>query len=153
MTAPYAPFGTISHGTMRPEDLIPAFADALRTLAKRAGYAQEFSSVIEQADSVDFDNPDECDDALECLDDALQSFAPPYAYFGAHPGDGADYGFWLMEDWEQQARDDGALFVGDLSEIPKGFRGGSVVVINDHGNATLYKQSYRGARREVWSVV
>ncbi len=86
---------------------------------------------------------------LEGLFDRLEYYAPPYFYFGAHPGDGADYGFWLREDWE--AAFDG-LKVSDLAEVPKGYRG-EVVHINDHGNMSLYCKGRNGQFREVWAIV
>ena len=85
---------------------------------------------------------------LEWLFDALGEYAAPYFYFGAHPGDGADYGYWLSEGFED---DFDGLKVSDTSEIPSKYRG-EVLHVNDHGNVTLYVKTSR-ALREVWAVV
>lgn len=104
--------GTISHSTLRPQDLIPAFLDALR------------------------------------------EYAPDYCYFGAHEGDGADFGFWI--DWEQiasDARDEELLLTDDIGA--RGLHLGPVMVSNDHGNATLYagKDPADADDQILWSVV
>jgi hypothetical protein len=88
------------------------------------------------------------DSDLEQLFDALGEYSGPYFYFGAHPGDGADYGFWLSEGWEE---DFDGLKVDDLSEVPNKYRG-EFVVVSDHGNVTLYVKTSR-TLREIWSVV
>jgi hypothetical protein len=151
--------GTISHGTLRPEDLIPTFADELEQLAAdHEQTAKACAPLIAKARAIEDFDCENVPEVLADLEDALNGFAPDYCYFGAHPGDGADFGFWLSEDWEQQARDDGVLFVDDLSEVPDDYQG-MVAYVNDHGNATLY--AYDGtnhaigkhAPREVWSVV
>ena len=158
--------GSISHGTLRPEDLIPTFGDELESLillngdwlakpewhGKRDGLnalredARAYDAATESA-------PENGPELVNELIDALQEFAPDYCYFGAHPGDGSDFGFWLYEDWQEMARDDGVTFVSDLSELPDDLPGGLVCVVNDHGNATLYAQDCEGVRREIWGIV
>lgn len=144
----HAQLGSISTGTLRTDDLLDAFARELRRLAPtRDKHAQ---ALIREAFKTEAGSPD-ADDIVEDLQSALEAFAPAYAYFGTHPSDGADFGFWLCDDWQQQARDNGALFVSDTSEVPKKYHG-EVVHVNDHGNATLYYTTTRGLR-EVWSIV
>ena len=83
-------FGTVSHGTMRPEDLIPAFCDALEEL----GDLHSATHVRRQWENGPLNDVD----ALDYLFDALDACAPAGYYFGAHPGDGSDYGFWEAEE-------------------------------------------------------
>jgi hypothetical protein len=33
--------------------------------------------------------------------DALNDLAPAGYYFGAHEGDGSDFGFWPLSEWMQ----------------------------------------------------
>lgn len=87
--------GSVSHGTMRPEDLIPTFLDALIITSQNANAVSGiqrrmlYSSYWEKTD---------CTHALKWLFEQLDSQAPEGHYFGAHEGDGADYGFWPVED-------------------------------------------------------
>lgn len=96
--------GSISHGTMRPQDLLPAFLDALAIVAPDE-YAQlmvmPFGVIPAHAmddGRADWWESDDAQWALESLFDALDSNAPEGYYFGAHPGDGSDYGFWAIEE-------------------------------------------------------
>ena len=82
--------------------------------------------------------------------DALGEYALPYFYFGAHPGDGADYGYWLSEDFEYEF--DGKK-ISDLSELTEEDKGQEVLHINDHGNMTLYWCDAKGNLEEIWAVV
>jgi hypothetical protein len=135
----YAPLGSISSGTLRPADLIRAFADAL-------------AECIENAEPHDLDLADLA--ALEALQDDLQEFAPPFCYFGAHAGDGADFGFWL----DQNALDE-AISSGEVLKIPAGNSwpedaktlqyADYILEVNDHGNMTLYDLDHN----EIWSIV
>ena len=88
------------------------------------------------------------------LHDELQTHAPDYGYFGANPGDGADLGFWLVEDFEQEMRDDDVLIVADLAEVetdPDNHQ--TVAIINCHGNVSYGVVGSDGGYREIWSII
>jgi hypothetical protein len=149
------PSGSVSTGTMVTEDLIPTFADELQYRLKHSSTSRglrkmhyELLTVVREWKKQDIAFRRDEEFLLEQLFDALDCYAGPYFYFGAHPGDGADYGYWLSEGFEDEF--DG-LKVSDLSEVPAKYRG-EVLVINDHGNMSLYVKTSR-ALREVWSVV
>jgi hypothetical protein len=159
MTDTRATFGTISSGTMLPEDLIPAFSlhlsfiiflgGSLKDLDR--GTPEEKKLLTECHEMEDYDT-ETAGYVLAELFEALDSHAPQYGYFGAHPGDGANYGFWLSDDMPQTVKDDGG-FVGDkLPDLPSD--SGEALVINDHGNATLYGWDDRTKDWvEVWAIV
>jgi len=149
-----AQFGTISHGTMRPEDLIPAFANELEYLA---GDEAGFDVLISRANALLMDengnyylDENDAQEVLEYLFDALNSLAAPYAYFGSHPGDGSDYGFWLSENWEFDGWviDDYQKGGGE----PPADYCGEIIHIDDHGNTSLLVQK-DGKRELIWSMV
>ena len=141
--------GSVSSGTMLPQDLIPSF---LWELDHQKPCRREHRKLIREINSrMEQENYFPSDDAgfdLESLFDALNEYALPYFYFGAHPGDGADYGFWLSESFTE---DFDGLKVSDTSEVPKGFTG-EVLHVSDHGNMTLYSLS-RDHFCEVWAIV
>lgn len=139
--------GSVSSGTMRPEDLIPDFIWELRYLGHRSKNLTEIEKRVERAND-EYWQDEECSFDLEELFDMLNEHSLPYMYFGSHPGDGADYGFWISEGMEY---DFDGLKVDDLSEIPADYIG-EVLHVNDHGNMTLYWKSARKLR-EIWAVV
>jgi len=146
--------GTVIHGTMREEDLIPAFLDELERLdPKRASsYWDEIPEEALEDPENDWWDSDEASWMLEELFDVLNEFAPPYVYFGANEGDGSDYGFWIDRYALQEAIENGeVLRVEDLSEVPADYEG-LVLHENDHGNLTLYECA-SGNFVEIWSVV
>ena len=148
----YASMGSVSSGTMRTEDLIPAFLDELEYHAKRnhrKDHLAEVKRIREASDAADYYETDDAGWNLnETLFDALNEYALPYFYFGAHPGDGADYGFWLTDGFEY---DFDGLKVSDTSEIPRGYTG-EVLLVSDHGNMTLFNV-VRGRKYELWGIV
>lgn len=87
---------SVSHGTMRSQDLIPVFLDVIRNTPE---YIQLMhivpSYAYEEKDSEWWDNEDAlC--LLESLFNTLDNYAPEGYHFGALPGDGSDYGYWLI---------------------------------------------------------
>jgi len=98
-TTPQKPeLGTLIHGTMRPEDLLPAFlAECDRLGVTVTPETRTIAEAIGDPDAIALQTA--ADDALADLFDALDGAAPFGCYFGANPGDGADYGFWLTEEW------------------------------------------------------
>lgn len=91
------PVGTVSHGTLRNEDLIPDFFDALESYVPDK--AQEIKSDKDYYYILEFGHYDTetayylLEDLIDCLND----IAPEGYYFGAHIGDGSDFGFWPIE--------------------------------------------------------
>src|SRR5579884_541198 len=107
---------------------------------------------------------EDADRDWEALIDALNEYAPDFMYFGAHPGDGADYGFWLPEGWDdtflslaQYSRSpnpdyyDG-IKVSDLSEVPRDYCG-YIAVVTDHGNVSLYRRAQNHRLICLWGIV
>lgn len=151
----YAQLGSVSHGTMRPQDLIPRFLDVLRGL-NAPEYVQlttsPFGAIPAHAQEDENDEwwqSEEANYLLEDLFDILDHYAPPYCYFGAQEGDGSDYGFWVdwhaLEDAEEDAE---ILRVDSLDEIPKQ----EVLVVNDHGSIAYGYVDAEGFH-EIWSVI
>ena len=95
--------GTVSAGTMRNEDLIPCFCAYLRAHSEELT-SLEFDGIVaieqdvEDGDSAYYANHKQANADLEALFEALNGLAPEGYYFGSHPGDGSDFGFWEYED-------------------------------------------------------
>ena len=102
--------GTVSQATTRVQDLVPAFMDVLWKYHPKA-YILATEGMLEV---FDLSYTDLCSQPFhmawqssemgyllhEVLWDARDEIAPEGYYFGAHAGDGCDYGFWRIKDWE-----------------------------------------------------
>ena len=102
--------GSISHATMRAEDLIPCFSSELERLAKQAAphlgaVDPDHMKIVNECNALtedDYNSEDvETIERIswllnEDLFNALDSFAPSGLYFGANEGDGSDYGYWVQ---------------------------------------------------------
>ena len=117
--------GACSNGTLRSVDLLPRLANylsiALDTVEVRYECSGQALKNFEKgfvsncrhavADAVEFHelNADEYGSAypdsvemdaqeiIVSLFDALDQLSPDGQYFGSHPGDGADFGYWENE--------------------------------------------------------
>lgn len=103
------PIGTISSGTLRLEDLIPALISALEDLRLTKAERKTINAVRRMlADDRYFTNdwpqdvqtPDEDYDELTQIAD---SHVPDYCYFGSTEGDGAEIGVWPVHDDDDYA--------------------------------------------------
>src|ERR1700743_525738 len=99
--------GSVSHGTLRPEDLIPVFLDTLRTLSDSA--EEFFKKYVVNDDQLEHGElymcingdlflNEEIGEVVDALIDRLGELALPFFYFGVHPGDGSDFGFWFDDE-------------------------------------------------------
>ncbi len=141
-----ASLGSISHGTLRPEDLLSMFISELEwhilnngnffclpenrqqrdSLNNIVGDAQD--CFAEDGESI---KEDEAHYSIENLTEALGLFAKPYCYFGAHYGDGSDFGFWPSHDSiDELPTVEGSDEAKELGEDCKS--------VNCHGNVTVY---------------
>lgn len=144
--------GSVSTATMRNEDLIPSFCEELRYLGHRSKVLTGIEREVNKVNTDKYYESEESSFDLESLFDMLNAHSLPYMYFGSHPGDGADYGFWLDWGTMQDVIHDGELLqVEDLAQIPVNHTG-EVLLVNEKGNTTLYTCK-RGKLREIWSIV
>lgn len=96
----YVPsLGTVSHGTLRTQDLIAAFAAEVRRVAPREQVeeAAALATLTEAGWPGLYDTP-QADDLANALHDLLNDYAPLGLCFGSREGDGADFGWWPVEE-------------------------------------------------------
>jgi hypothetical protein len=91
--------GSVSTGTLRAQDLAPAFFDLLGDvnpyLIGTEWWEQMQRDVARiVASGGELDN---ADDIIDRIDDEINAQLPDGLYFGAHEGDGSDWGIWEVE--------------------------------------------------------
>jgi hypothetical protein len=99
----------VSSDTLRLEDLLPSYWSAVESLAQLTGKASpiaadtlaDLEKLVGEDSSEDAWNYELACQLLEELTDCLQELAPCGFGFGSNEGDGACFGFWLSEDWQQ----------------------------------------------------
>jgi hypothetical protein len=146
----YTPsLGTVSHGTLRTEDLLPAFLDELCAVTprKHGKLKREARREIARHER-DNDNDEMNSEIVDDLLDALSEHAPPFMYFGTTEGDGSDFGWW--PSWSE------------IDELPQ-FNGtgeaaaekhfGEFKVVSDHGNVEIYVRHSNGHIKSLLGIV
>ena len=159
----YAQIGSVSSGTMVTEDVFNACISALEDLDTKAArqIQHDWDNVEMECSSRNNDDHDtgDCADCEEIRSDilnndlwnALNDRCPSYVYFGANEGDGCNYGFWInFDSLEDDVKNGEVLKVNDTSEIPSDYKG-YIMLVNDHGNVTLYEQTSKRSRKKIWS--
>ena len=164
-TLRFAKFGTVSHATLRTEDLLESFASELEWQVRRNGdflsrpenfaMRDRLNNLVGLAqdawaeDGQTLQDENAAAEMINGLQDALNEFAAPYAYFGAHPGDGSDFGYWPDIDGVRESVD---FMSSQDQEYPADDFQGEWMHINERGNCTLYVRT-NGKDSEIWSIV
>ena len=105
--------GSLIHATLRSEDLLPAFLHALEDYKHpkagafnseliELGFGYSQCGVCGLGNREEWPEAFDDDMASEIISDmmaALNELAPDGFYFGAHEGDGSDFGFWPLSEW------------------------------------------------------
>ena len=175
-----AQIGSISWGTCRPEDTIPACLETLDAIdpagARKVRWSlyhpQENPNLVaiatEEAIEGYWESADEFCDLeplwdLDTLHDTLEGYAPPFCYFGASEGDGSDLGFWISADSLRDGIADGEIYVSqhgpedeDAEGNPRDTDDGMSVFWLyewERGSQTLYQRTLDGSGWDlVWNV-
>lgn len=90
------PGESVSHGTMRTQDLIPVFMDVIRDTPEYVQVMNIVPAYTSDDDTAEWWNSDDATCLLESLFETLDNYAPEGYAFGAHLGDGSDYGYWQI---------------------------------------------------------
>jgi hypothetical protein len=142
--------GSVSHGTLKGEDLLPVFADELKKFEPDHELVKEAYELMAGWGDNDNEEMDEIDELVNDIQDAIGEFAAPFTYFGAHEGDGSDFGWWIDTYALDEARHDSVPVSIDNNYYDFLPDYGLLVDVNDHGNVTLYTMELG---REIWAVV
>lgn len=139
----YATIGTVTAGTLLTTDLLATFADELEFHINRN--AEHFNAndtaraerdrlvaLIGEAREYEGDGED-AGEIMDDLDTELNVFAPPYCYFGALEGDGADIGYWPALDAIRELPR-----IKDADADAARALGEDCAFVNDHGNVTVF---------------
>ena len=90
----------VDYASLRSQDLLPAFLECLIGIDQDF-IAETYCEIPYEAqfdDLHEFWGSENCVWIMECVEDRLNEYVPEGYYFGAHPGNGSDFGVWRYED-------------------------------------------------------
>lgn len=145
--------GTVSEGTLRSEDMLSSFFDAYKLVDGVKARKWE-------RDNVNVDML-ACDDVytylselVDDLQDILGEYVPDYCYFGNTEGDGADFGCGIDTRAIDDAVHDGTMVkLDDTAKYVWSCEVDHVLLVNDHGNMTMFRVDHHKKLRECWACV
>ena len=164
--------GSISEGTLKVSDMMPTLLDlGERLLMGRKDRGEfikvrnEWNQLVEDVETsaeegemdVDIDTYVPACDMFDEMIELLNSYTPDYTYLGMHHGDGANLGVWPMSELLDNLGTDEEVDRSDELPVASKVKQDHWLVVNDHGNCTLYRKvrwgraGYRWV--ECWSVV
>jgi len=116
---------SVSINTMRREDLIPAFVATLWAIdsTMENPLASQLRGIEADMEQAEYYESEDSQYDLEWLFDTLDMYAPDGYYFGAHPGDGSDYGFWAHEEEEDNQQEIDCPVCGSANAVSLGSLG------------------------------
>lgn len=151
-----AELGTVIHNTLLSYDLLIAFTTELELLDEKKGEYRELicecQQLIKNSTEYQINYGDKAEEASilinEDLFEALNSFAPPFCYFGANEGDGSDFGFWPGLDLNDTDHIPDLRKVSDMSEIIEDDL--AYILVNNDYETTLLKPKI--TYEKIWSI-
>lgn len=87
---------SVSYGTLRPQDLFPAFLDVIKGTEESKHFEQMYPDDAKQDPEHPWYESKECQKLLDELMDKLDELAPEGYRFGS-TDDWSDFGFWKDE--------------------------------------------------------
>lgn len=159
----YLSIGSISVGTTVSTDILHNAAWELEQCCKRnkgvrkidlrskKALALKAFKFVETFNDEDPEDESEADDLLDELKEALEAFAPPHCYVGFAEWDGACFGCFVSHEGIEAAVRDGEITKIDDWDEADG--PGQYLLVNDHGNMSLYTRFANHKTREEWSTV
>ena len=144
--------GSLISGTLRPQDLIPAFIAELEYLDPGVSIEVPGREALPEDEASPWWQSEDAEALAEELIGLLNDIAPAYTYFGAHHGDGADFGLWPDYAAIEYDITDGCLVRLEAGDEPPESTA-EYIEWNDHGNLAYYVKSESGKFIEKWSCV
>ncbi len=89
----------VNYRSLRSEDLIPAFLELLKGIDDDF-ITESYCEIPYDAqfdDEHDFWESEQSIWIMECIVDRLNDYTPEGYYFGAHEGNGSDFGVWKYD--------------------------------------------------------